>query len=192
MVVSMKPESTNAEPPAPYRAMLRLLAVLACALVFAGCGEAQTTQSGPQRVELDPENAVQRGQAQYKCWSGGCWWVVWCGHNICEGEWEWEFPASGNYEIIWQGVSYKCAGAPPYELRINGSAVRSDELAQYGSCGECIPGNMPEVFEDTSLGQYELNKGDRITLWIRNDFACGIDGPGAYAAFESVTAEKRE
>jgi len=69
--------------------------------------------------------------------------------------------------------------------------MRSGRLAQYGSCGSCTPGSIEEVFKDTSLGQYTLERGDEITLYVKNDFACGIEGPGAYAAFTSVAAERR-
>lgn len=166
-------------------------------LSFAACSEAETddkasASAGPMSVELDPEKARLEGKAQYKCWSGRCYWVVWCGHNICDGAWRWTFPASGTYEIIWKGVSYKCAGAPPYELRINDEVGQAGRLEQYGSCERCTPGNMDEVFRDTSLGTYSLNAGDEITLDVTNDFACGIEGPGAYAAFDGVAAERRD
>lgn len=179
------------------RGILPVTTALLSMLMFSACSEADTdgdraAASGPQSVVLDPDQATRTGDARHKCWSGGCWWVVWCGHNICDGSWQWSFPASGTYEIVWKGVSYKCAGAPPYELRINGEVVRADRLAQYGTCEQCIPGNMPEEFRDTSLGRYALNEGDDITLYVKNDFACGIDGPGAYAAFDGVAAERRD
>ena len=171
--------------------------VCLCAGSSAACSEddggpEQSAGDAPRLIELDPGKARLDGKAQDKCWAGRCYWVVWCGHNICDGAWRWQFPASGNYEIIWKAVSYKCAGAPPYELRVNGEVVRSGRLEQYGSCKRCTPGSMDEVFRDTSLGQYALRKGDEITPYVKNDFACGIDGPGAYAAFRSIAAERRD
>lgn len=172
--------------------------VLLIGLLFiTGCSDGETDQPGDATgartpVELNPEQAQLEGSAQYKCWSGRCYWVVWCGHNICDGSWSWSFAGSGAYEIIWQGVSYKCAGAPPYELRINGEAVLSDRLSQYGSCDRCAPDSLEEVFRDTSLGTHRLEEGDEIALHITNDFACGIEGPGAYAAFKTLVAEPRD
>lgn len=174
----------------------RLAAGFVCLLPLGACSDATTggdeNPGGSPVIELDPGAARLDGKAQNKCWSDRCYWVVWCGHNICDGAWSWSFPADGSYEIVWKGVSYKCAGSPPYQLRINDEVVRSGRLAQYGSCGECVPGSMAEVFTDTSLGTYPLEQGDKITLYVRNDFACGIEGPGAYAAFKNVVGERRD
>lgn len=171
--------------------------MLLCLLLAAVGADAENdtaapTASGPAVVELKPSAASLSGQAQNKCWPNGCFWVVWCGHNICDGAWQWSFPATGTYELVWEHVSFKCAGSPPYELRINRQTVRSGRLAQYGSCGECAPSDLTEKFADTSLGEYALQAGDRVTLRVKNDFACGIDGPGAYAAFKGFSARRRD
>ncbi len=177
--------------------------ILGVLLLLAACSEGKSENGAssapessaapaPQSVELDPELARLKGQARYKCWSGECWWVVWCGHEICDGSWEWTFPATGDYEIIWKGLNFKCAGAPPYELRINGEVVKSGVVDQYKSCDECQSGSMAQQFRDTSLGVYSLEAGDEITLYAKNDFACGIDGPGAYAAYDSISTKLRD
>ncbi|MDZ7841473.1 MAG: hypothetical protein U5R46_11775 [Gammaproteobacteria bacterium] len=186
----MRDVSDSAIRRGPRRYLLPLLTAILSLMLFSACSEAEGP--APQTVELDPEQAVKSGDARYKCWSGRCWWVVWCGHNVCDGSWQWTFPATGNYEIIWKGLNFKCAGAPPYELRINGDVVKSGVVDQYKSCEQCQRGSMAEVFRDTSLGEYSLEVGDEITLYAKNDFACGINGPGAYAAHDSVTAELRD
>lgn len=138
-------------------------------------------------VHLDPRRAQTRGEAKYKCWDN-CWWVVWCGHNICDGSWTWTFPSSGSYEITWENVKEKCAGSPSYEVRINGETVTSSRVPQHGSCDGCSGGGR---WVDRSLGTFDIEEGDDVTLWVENDFACGIDGPGAYAAHESLRADLR-
>jgi len=137
-------------------------------------------------VSLDPARADTRGAAQYRCWGDNCYWVVWCGHKICDGSWTWTFPSTGEYHITWQAVKEKCAGSPSYELRVNGRAVTSGRIPQYGSCSGC---DGSGVFVDRELGTFEIEKGDAVTLWAENDFACGIDGPGAYAAHDALRAD---
>lgn len=143
----------------------------------------------PERVvSMDPALAETRGAAQYRCWGDDCYWVVWCGHKVCDGSWTWTFPSSGDYQITWEGVKEKCAGSPAYEVRINGQSVAAGRVPQYGSCSGCGGGG---VFVDRDLGTFEIRKGDAVTLWVENDFACGIDGPGAYAAHDSLRADLR-
>ena len=150
-------------------------------------GEAAAADDPPEPVvAMDPARADTRGAAKYKCWDDNCYWVVWCGHQICDGSWSWTFPSSGSYHITWQGVKEKCAGSPAYELRVNGRPVESGRVPQYGSCGGCDGSGQ---FVDRGLGTHDIEKGDTVTLWVRNDFACGIEGPGAYAAHDSLRAD---
>ncbi len=142
-----------------------------------------------QVISLDPANAQRTGAAQYRCWDGKCWWVVWCGHKICDGSWSWVFPASGNYRIVWKGVKFKCAGSPSYELRINNKTVAKGKLPQHGACHDCAARRGYGIFTDLPFGTFSINKGDTVMLWAKNDFACGIQGPGAYAAHDKLLAE---
>lgn len=140
-------------------------------------------------VELDPGQARRRGAAQYRCWGDDCWWVVWCGHAVCDGSWRWkDFPASGSFRFVWKGVNKKCAGSPPYRLEIDGRTVAAGEVPQYGSCDDCARRRGYGVYEDISLGTHTLRKGSRISLWAETEFLCGIDGPGAYAAHDTLLA----
>ena len=141
-------------------------------------------------VTLQPSQARLSAAAQYRCWDDGCWSVVWCDHNICDGAWHWSFPESGTYRLTWKGVNEKCAGSPPYSVIVNGETVDSGRLPQYGSCGDCAARGGYGIFVDRDIGTFELNEGDQITLWARTDFACGIDGPGAYAAYDNITAQR--
>ena len=153
----------------------------------ASSGDAGDSEDPPAYVvSLDPGRADTRGAAQYRCWDDNCYWVVWCGHKVCDGSWTWTFPSSGDYHITWQAVKEKCAGSPAYEFRINGRTVTSGRIPQYGSCGGC---DGSGVFVDRELGSVEFEKGDSVTLWVENDFACGIDGPGAYAAHDALRAD---
>lgn len=138
-------------------------------------------------VRLDPNRAELRGAAQYKCW-GDCHWVVWCGHQICDGSWTWSFPSSGSYAITMERVKEKCAGSAKYEVRINGRTATSGRIPRYGSCGGCDGSGR---WVDRTLGTFQIEAGDQVTLWAENDFACGIDGPGAYAAHDALRAELR-
>ncbi len=146
--------------------------------------------NAPPTVRLDPGAAQLSGSAKYKCWDDGCWWVVWCGHAICDGAWQWQFPASGQYSLTWNGLSYKCAGAPPYSVAVNGKVIVTGRVPRHGDCSDCdagrwgTNGNLP-------LGSFSLDAGDTVTLWAQTDFACGINGPGAYAAYDDVTATRR-
>jgi len=139
-------------------------------------------------VDLDPRVATRTGEAIYHCWDDGCWWVVWCGHAICDGSWSWSFKSTGTYRITWLNVNSKCAGAPPYEVRINGKTVHSGRVPQYGACHDCAQRRGYGVWGDIDLGNFELKNGDVVTLWAQNEFACGIDGPGAYAAYDALRA----
>lgn len=185
---------------------LGLLAVTACENPFAtsgggseedttlAAGDGSTSDAGASAsgdpsepfVALDPALAETRGAAQYRCWGDDCYWVVWCGHKICDGSWTWTFPSSGDYRITWKGVEEKCAGSPAYEVRINGQSVAGGRVPQHGSCSGCDGGG---VLVDRDLGTFEVRKGDAVTLWAENDFACGIDGPGAYAAHDTLRAD---
>lgn len=181
----------------------RFVAALALASVLVACDDggtssgagseantAQTAANTAPVVRLDPGAARLSGSAQYKCWDDGCWWVVWCGHAICDGAWQWRFPASGQYSLTWNGLSYKCAGAPPYSVAVNGKVIVTGRVPRHGDCSDCdagrwgTNGNLP-------LGSFSLDAGDTVTLWAQTDFACGINGPGAYAAYDDVTATRR-
>lgn len=155
-----------------------------------GNGSADDSSSSddpPERVvALDPGRAEIRGAAQNRCWDGECYWVVWCGHKICDGSWTWTFPSSGDYQITWEGVKEKCAGSPAYEVRINGRTVTDGRVPRHGSCSGCDGSGR---FVDRELGTFEIEKGDAVTLWVENHFACGIEGPGAYAAHDSLRAD---
>lgn len=139
-------------------------------------------------ITLDGESSTRKGRAHNHCWDNECWEVVWCGHNVCEGSWSWSnFPHTGQFNVVWKGVSEKCAGSPPYQLRINGETVISGEIAQWGSCSECpdAAGNF-NVFKDYDLGNHKINKGDTIILWAQTEFSCGINWAGAYAAHDNI------
>ena len=167
------------------------------ALLMYGCNDGiggQSTSSravadAPARIELAPADARRTGEAKYKCWGQSCYWVVWCGHRLCDGSWSWRFPASGRYRLTWQAVKHKCAGSPAWEIRINGERVSKGNIPQYGSCHDCAARRGYGEFKDFGLGTYSLRQGDDLTLYVRNDFACGIEGPGAYAAHTSVVAD---
>ncbi|HJL65352.1 MAG: hypothetical protein QF586_05285 [Arenicellales bacterium] len=135
--------------------------------------------------------ADRTGAAQYRCWDEECWHVVWCENEICDGSWSWSsFPYDGEFTFIWKGVNEKCAGSPPYELRINGEAVKSGEVAQWGSCSSC-PDKTGKygIYKDYNLGTYQLKSDDTVALWAQTEFSCGLNGPGAYAAHTSLVAE---
>ena len=139
-------------------------------------------------ITLEGDNASREGRAHNHCWNNECWEVVWCGHNVCEGSWSWsDFPHTGQFNFTWKGVSEKCAGSPPYQLRVNGEPVTSGEISQWGSCSECpdAAGNF-NVFKDYDLGNHKINKGDTITLWAQTEFSCGINAAGAYAAHDNI------
>ena len=149
-----------------------------------------TTTSFAAALTLDGGAATRSGQAQFHCWAEGCWEVVWCGHAICDGSWTWNnFPHSGQFSFVWEGVNEKCAGSPPYQLQINGETVQSGEIAQWGSCSECpdSSGNFAQIFTNYDLGSYQLTKGDTVTLWAQTEFSCGINGAGAYAAHDRIS-----
>lgn len=152
--------------------------------------ESPTSGGTEVSVVLDGGVATRTGAAQYRCWSDGCWQVVWCGHAICEGAWSWtSFPHDGQFTFTWRGVNEKCAGSPPYELRINDEVVKTGEITQWGSCSECPDSTGSYgIFKNYSLGTHQLKKGDKVTLWSKTEFACGIDGPGAYTAHTDIVA----
>jgi hypothetical protein len=147
-------------------------------------------EKGDPVVTLDPDDASLEGAAQYFCKEPyGCWWLVHCGHAICDGSWNWKFASEGTYRLNWRGVQQKCAGSPPYQIRINDKVVTSGEIPQYGSCDECGPVDVPNIFVNQGLGTFDIEEGDKVTLWIETEFSCGIDGPGAYGAFDDIVAE---
>lgn len=150
----------------------------------------QTSNSSPV-VNLNPGQARISGAAQYRCWGSDCWWVVWCGHAICDGAWHWTFPSTGTYRLTWNGVNHKCAGSPPYSLAINGKKVVSGRVPQYGSCSDCAARGGYGIYENIDLGAFTIEKGDTVTLWAETHFACGLDGPGAYAAYNDMSARLR-
>ena len=120
--------------------------------------------------------ADRTGAAQYRCWDEECWHVVWCENEICDGSWSWSsFPYDGEFTFIWKGVNEKCAGSPPYELRINGEAVKSGEVAQWGSCSSC-PDKTGKygIYKDYNLGTYQLKSDDTVALWAQTEFSCGL------------------
>lgn len=153
--------------------------------------EPEKSESAPpiSYVNLDPVQAQTTGSAQRRCWDDGCYWVVWCGHQICDGSWSWDFPSSGSYRLTWKGLNEKCAGSPEYEIRINGETVSNGRVPQYGSCSDCAERRGYGIFVDRDLGTFDLKQGDSLTLWAKTDFACGIDGPGAYAAHDYLRAD---
>jgi hypothetical protein len=153
-------------------------------------GEDETREKGDPVVTLAPDDASLEGAAQYYCKEPyGCWWLVHCGHAICDGSWNWRFPSEGTYRLSWRGVQQKCAGSPPYQIRINDDVVTSGEIPQYGSCDECGPDEFPNIFVNQGLGTFDIKEGDKVTLWIETEFSCGIEGPGAYGAFDDIVAE---
>ena len=110
----------------------------------AAAAEAPETAAAPERnsepqVLLDPEQATLEGAAQYYCKGGECWWAVHCGHAICDGSWNWEFPSSGTYRLDWRGLENKCSGSPPFELKIN------DKTVVFRSC-------VPVLDKGTTIG----------------------------------------
>ncbi len=159
----------------------------------SGATESSTanTQTASSVVNLNPGQARISGAAQYRCWGSDCWWVVWCGHAICDGAWHWTFPSTGTYNLTWNGVNHKCAGSPPYSLAINGKQVASGRVPQYGSCSDCAARGGYGIYEPINLGSFEFKQGDTLTLWAETHFACGLDGPGAYAAHNDMTARLR-
>lgn len=157
-------------------------------LVTGGCndenhGNEQLAADHP--VILQAELAEKEGNVQKK-WGR---WVVWCGHKICSGSYTWTFPKSGTFTFVWKDVNHKCAGSSPYAFYINEKKVVSGRIPQHGSCDGCTPNNIkqhPQMTQhqaDINFGQYIVRKGDRIKLWVQNDFACGIEGPGAYGGY---------
>ncbi|MDH3282809.1 MAG: hypothetical protein OEQ39_28260 [Gammaproteobacteria bacterium] len=134
-------------------------------------------------VILKADDAVKQGSA-IKKWDR---WVIWCGHNICDGSYTWTFPESGSYRLVWKEVGHKCAGASPYALYIDDEKKRASKIPQHGSCAECTPQNIVHnpggrfgKRADIDLGTYQLRNGGKITLWAQNAFDCGIQNPGAY------------
>jgi hypothetical protein len=151
----------------------------------------ESREKGEPVVTLHPDDAALEGAAQYYCKEPyGCWWLVHCGHAICDGSWNWTFKSEGTYRLNWRGVQQKCAGSPPYQIKINDNVVTSGEIPQYGSCAECGPVDFPSIFVDQGLGTFDIEEGDKVTLWIETEFSCGIDGPGAYGAFDDIVAER--
>jgi hypothetical protein len=147
-------------------------------------------EKGDPVVTLDPDNASLEGAAQWYCKEPyGCWWLVHCGHAICDGSWNWTFSSGGTYRLNWRGVQHKCAGSPPYQLRINDKVVTSGKIPQYGSCDDCGPVDFPSILVNQGLGTFDIDEGDKVTLWIETEFSCGIDGPGAYGVFDDIVAE---
>ncbi len=65
-----------------------------------------------------------------------------------------------------------------------------DPSTSSGSCGDCDARGGYGIFVDRDIGTFELNEGDQITLCARTDFACGIDGDGADAAYENITEQR--
>jgi hypothetical protein len=86
-------------------------------------------------------------------------------------------------------VQQKCSGSPPYDLRINGKSVTGGEIPQYGSCARCTETDAPNIFVNQDLGVFDIEEGDVVTLWVETEFSCGIDGPGAYGAYDDLIAE---
>ena len=191
-----------------YTSIYKKVALILCiSLAVVGCDLANESSNSPPvetqiisesgkstssafdvAITLDADNSTRKGRAHNHCWKNECWEVVWCGHNVCAGSWSWsDFPHTGQFNFTWKGVSEKCAGSPPYQLRVNGQAVTSGEISQWGSCSECpdAAGNF-NVFKDYDLGNHKINKGDTITLWAQTEFLCGINSAGAYAAHDNI------
>ncbi|MDH3638519.1 MAG: hypothetical protein OES09_08635 [Gammaproteobacteria bacterium] len=134
-------------------------------------------------VVLKADDAVKQGSA-IKKWDR---WVIWCGHNICDGSYTWTFPRTGSFQLLWKDVKHKCAGASPYALHIDDKKKLASKIPQHGSCAECTPQNIVHNpggrfgrRADIDLGTYELRRNTKIVLWAQNAFDCGIQNPGAY------------
>ncbi len=152
------------------------LAGLLCAL-FSNLARAADA------VVLKADDAIKQGAA-IKKWDK---WVIWCGHNICDGSYTWNFPETGTYRFVWKDVGHKCAGASPYALYIDDEKKRAAKIPQHGSCAECTPQNIVHNpggrfgrRADIDLGTYRLRSDAKVTLWAQNAFDCGIENPGAY------------
>ncbi len=165
--------------------------VLSLCLLPVACAETDTASDPAEVIVLNPADAERKGSIVYK-WD---LWVVWCGHNICDGSYTWRFPEKGRYTFVWP-VGHKCAGSAPYALLINGKEVNRGRIPQLGSCEGCTPRNIRENPDgryghkkEIVLGRYKMNKGDRVELRARNSFVCGIENPGAYAAFNELLAK---
>jgi len=166
----------------------RLLAAATAVVALAACG---AEPSGP--IRLDGQDSHREGAAQFKFDH----WVVWCGHDHCDGQYQWSFPASGHFSFRWE-VNHKCAGAPPYRLMKNGRVLVEGRVPQHGSCDACTgnnirhnPDNAFREMKTIDLGVHRLRKGDALQLWVENSFLCGIENPGAYAAFREIVATPR-
>lgn len=163
----------------------RMALVPAMLLGLMSCGQTETTsaESAREPVTLEAEKADREGAVQKK-WGR---WVVWCGHNICDGSYTWEFPAAGTYRFVWKDVVHKCAGASPYAMFIDGDKVNGGKIPQHGSCDGCTPQNIVHNpgqrylrRADIDLGSYPMGVRSKVKLWVRNAFDCGIQNPGAY------------
>jgi len=105
--------------------------------------------------------------------------VVWCGHKWCDGWAEWKFPGpSGTYKVSFE-LEAKGFGACPWTWTIAGKSV-SGESRQACHCDRCWP------LYRQDLGTFTINNGDICKWYAKNSFACGIDGPGSYAAWTVI------
>ncbi len=163
----------------------RSLLIIPATTLLIGCGQNSDSSAGAPGppVVLEAEKARHEGAVQKK-WDR---WVVWCGHNICDGSYTWTFPASGTFEFVWKDVVHKCAGSSPYKLFVDGKQRLAGKIPQHGSCEGCTPQNIvhnPDekygTRHDIGLGRYRLGKGSEVRLWVQNSFLCGIENPGAY------------
>ncbi len=166
----------------------RIVLVPAMLLGLMSCGQPETTSAESAGAPLAPvvleaEKADRAGAVQKK-WGR---WVVWCGHNICDGSYTWEFPAAGTYRFVWKDVVHKCAGASPYAMFIDGDKVIGGKIPQHGSCNGCTPQNIVHnpggrylKRADIDLGSYRVGADFKVKLWVQNAFDCGIQNPGAY------------
>ncbi len=165
-----------------------MLLATALWLGLMGCGQTETTAAQSAAAPRDPV-VLQAAKAEHagavqKKWDR---WVVWCGHNICDGSYTWEFPAAGTYRFVWKDVVHKCAGASPYALFVDGDKVTGGKIPQHGSCDGCTPQNIVNnpgeryaTRADIDLGSYRVASGRKVKLWVQNAFDCGIQNPGAY------------
>lgn len=173
---------------------IRLLQCFALITITIACSAEEAVVPSSDTVILKAADAEKQGSLMHK-WGK---WVVWCGHSICDGTYSWRFPEQGTFELLWN-VGHKCAGSAPYKLTLNDKMVTEGRIPQHGSCDGCTPENIVAnpnnrygQMKDIALGRFQLRPGDRVQLWVRNDFACGISNPGAYAYYDELRAERAQ
>ena len=132
--------------------------------------------SGADVVIKSNSNAHRASQYAIVKWNKR---VVWCGHNLCSGWAEWKFPGpTGTYKASFE-LEAKGYGSTPWKWIIGGQS-KSGNSKQACHCSDC----WPLYWQD--LGTFTIQNGSIIRWEASNSFACGISGPGSYAAWTQI------